>query len=77
MVIIKVSTVVSTVTVLTFILNMRTSCFRIKKRFLLHWSTFYLIFVTTQKRFKLYISLARMQFLKSGEGCVYKKRVKQ
>ena len=38
--IIKVNTVLSTVTVLTFMLNMRTSCYRINNCFLLHWFHF-------------------------------------
>ena len=65
--IIKVSTVLSTVTVLTFMLNMRTSCYRINTFFLPHWSTFCLIFVTTQVLFILYISLAKInQYLSLG-----------
>ena len=66
--IIKVSTVLSTVTVPTFMLNMRTSCYRINRCFLLHWSTFYLIFVTTQELLYcgLYISLAKLQLLEFG-----------
>ena len=66
MAIIKVSTVLSTVTVLTFMLNMRTLCYKISNCFLLHWSTFCLIFVTTQELFKLYISLAKIQLLEFG-----------
>ena len=69
MAIIKVSTVLSTFTILTFMLNMRNSCYRINSCFLPHKSTFFFIFVTTQELFKLYISLAKMQFLEFGAGC--------
>ena len=44
---------VSTVTVLTFMLNMKTSCYRINNCFLPHRATFYLIFVTAHELFKL------------------------
>ena len=70
MAIIKVSTVLGTVTVPTFMINMMTSCYRINYCFLPHRSTFYLIFVTTQELFKLYISLAKIQFLDFGAGYV-------
>ena len=63
MAIIKMSTVLSTVAVLTFMLNMRTSCHRINNCFLPYWSTFYLIFVTAQELFKLYIRWAKIQLL--------------
>ena len=59
MAMIKSSTVPSSVTVLTFMLNMRTSCYRINNCFLSHRSTFYLIFVIAQELFKLYFSLAK------------------
>ena len=68
MAIIKVSMVLSTVTVLTFILNMRT--YRTNNCFLPHRSTFYLIFVTTQELFKLYITLAKIPFFEFGARCV-------
>ena len=68
--IIKVGTVLSTVTVLTFMLNMRTSCLRINNCFLPHRSTFYLIYVTTQKLFKLYITLDQIKFFEfEGRVC--------
>ena len=66
MAIVKVSTVLSTVTVFTFMLNMRTSCYRINNCFLPHRSTSYLMFVTTQELFKFYISVAKIKFLEFG-----------
>ena len=66
MAIIKVSTVLSTVTVLTFMPNIRTSCCRINNCFLPHMSTFHLTFVITQELVKLYISLAKIKLSEFG-----------